>query len=291
LSSEKKNAANSHGHAKIPRDEPASVTGLAVGIGTLLRFHRQMGIDSYPLTSSLRQSLQKITEEEPKTVHKSAVSRGRPGVVAPSSDAEPAWTSEARVDRLRLLHNEVETCSLCRLAEAGQGRSSGGDVIGMPSLLIVGDYCGLDVEMSEDSYFGAGEDVMLWNMMRAIGLTPEQVFVTNVIKCRVPAALHPDADSHRRCRPFLHREIELIRPRVICTMGEMAAQALLGDRAPLLRLRGRRHQFNCGDDRSGMIPVIVTFHPRFLHQHPDMKKAAWEDLQKVRKCLATTAIS
>lgn len=292
MSSEKKNAANSRGQAKESRFDPASVARLAVGIGTILRFHRQMGIDSYPLTPSLRQSLQEIKGEKQKTDYKSAVSRGRPDGAARSLYVEPACTSEARGERLRLLHKEVETCSLCSLAEAGQGgRSSGGDATGMPSLLIIGDYCDLDVELSKGTHFGAAEDVMLWNMMRAIGLTPEQVFITNVIKCRVPAALQPDADSCRQCRAFLHREIELIRPRVICAMGEMAAQALLGNRAPLLRLRGRRHQFHCGDGRSETIPVIATFHPRFLHQHPDMKKAAWEDLQKVQKYLTTPAVS
>lgn len=173
----------------------------------------------------------------------------------------------------------------------GQGRTHGGDATDMPSLLIVGDYCALSAELLEGSHFGAAEDVMLWNMMRAIDLTPKQVFITNVIKCRLPTAVHPDVDSQQRCRAFLYREIELIRPRVICAMGEVAAQALLGDHATLLRLRGRCHQFNCSDDQNWLIPVIVTFHPRFLQKHPDLKKAAWEDLQKVQKFLATAAIN
>jgi uracil-DNA glycosylase len=138
-------------------------------------------------------------------------------------------------------------------------------------------------------HFGVAEDVMLWKMMQAIGLTAENVFVTNVIKCCLPVAMRPDETSQRSCLAFLHREIALIRPRIICAMGDMAAQVLLGSHETVLRLRGKRHRYRCGDDPSGEIPVMVTFHPRFLQEYPDLKKAAWEDLQKLQKHLSKTS--
>ncbi|MBM9536863.1 uracil-DNA glycosylase [Desulfobulbus alkaliphilus] len=291
MSSEKKDTVNKDSQGKMPGLDPPPVVRIANGIRNILHFHRQMGIDSYPLTFSWRQDREKIKGARQKTVHVSTGSGERPDYVVPSSDVTPPWTAEAMLERLRVVHEEVKSCSQCGLAKVGQGRSLGGEPAGPPSVLVVGDYCILNGDISEGTHFGVEEDVMLWNMMRAIGCTPAQVFITNVIKCRLPASLHPDRESLRRCRAFLHREIDLLRPRVICTMGEMAAQALLGDHATLLRLRGRRHQFRCGDDRHQTIPVIVSFHPRFLLRHPDMKKAAWGDLQKVQKHLDPAAIS
>jgi len=272
-----------------PRLTPAQVAWFAAGIRTFLRFHGQMGIDSYPLTPALRQSLQEtgLKGQEPLG-RQSAPARHRHIPSPPSPDAGTVFPAEATSECLGQLQGEVETCSLCGLAAVRQGRSYGGGTT-MPHLLIVGDYCRRNTGSAEGRHFGVAEDVMLWKMMQAIGLTPENVFVTNVIKCCLPEAIRPDETSLRSCRVFLHREIALLRPRIICAMGDMAAQILLGSHETVLRLRGRRHHYRCGGDPSGEIPVMVTFHPRFLQEYPDLKKAAWEDLQKLQKHLSKTS--
>ena len=272
-----------------PRLAPAQAAWFAAGIRTFLRFHGQLGIDSYPLIPALRHSLQETGSKGQGPVAQPASPRPRHVPAAPPPDAGTVFPGQAPSERLRLLQGEVETCSLCGLAAVRQGRSHGGGGTTLPPpLLIVGDCCRLDTGSAEGMHFGVAEDVMLWKMMQAIGLTSENVFVTNVIKCCLPDAMRPDETSQRSCLAFLRREIALIRPQIICAMGDMAAQVLLGSHETVLRLRGKRHRYRCGDGPSGEIPVMVTFHPRFLQEYPDLKKAAWDDLQQLQKQLSKT---
>jgi uracil-DNA glycosylase len=288
LSPEKTVENTDDGRLAQPRLSPAQAAWFAAGIRTLLRFHGQLGIDSYPLTPALRQNLQETGHKGP-VGQQSAPVRHRHISSALSPDAGTAFPTEATSERLRLLQAEVETCSLCGLAAVQQGRSHGGGGTTHSPLLIIGDYCRADTGSAEGMHFGVAEDIMLWKMMQAIGVTAENVFVTNAIKCCLPVAIRPDETSLRSCRAFLHREIALIRPRIICAMGDMAAQVLLDSHETVLRLRGKRHHFRCGGDPSGEIPVMVTFHPHFLREYPDLKKAAWEDLQKLQKQLPKTS--
>jgi len=109
--------------------------------------------------------------------------------------------------------------------------------------------------------------------------------VTNTIKCCPQTAQQPDRESEQHCLAHLRREIELLRPRIICAMGEVAARAVLGSSEPVLRLRGRFHPYKYSGDAGESTQVMVTFHPRFLLQYGDMKKAAWKDLQMVQRQL------
>ena len=130
---------------------------------------------------------------------------------------------------------------------------------------------------------------MLGNMVRAIGLAPAEVHVTNAIKCCPPAGLVPDEVSRNQCQAHLRREIDLVRPEIICAMGEIAIRSVLGQDGPLLRLRGRLHPYGGDGGQVSAVQVAVTFHPRFLLDHPDLKKAAWEDLQMVQRRLRSPA--
>lgn len=127
---------------------------------------------------------------------------------------------------------------------------------------------------------------MLWKMMQAIKLSQGEVYVTNLIKCRIAGAGKPDSAMAASCFSYLTREIVSLRPRIICAMGDMAAQHLLGRTEPLVRLRGAFHSYRYAED--GELPVIVTFHPRFLLANAEMKKAAWQDLQQIQRRLASS---
>jgi DNA polymerase len=150
--------------------------------------------------------------------------------------------------------------------------------------MVVGDWPVAGQGSTPSLLMGPEEDVMLEKMMAAIGLSPEQYCVTNVLKC-CPAAGQEVAPAWgQTCASFLQREIGIIRPAIICAMGEIAARALLGGAEPLLRLRGRFTPCRYQDDPP--IPVMPTFHPRFLLANPEMKMAAWKDLQAVQRRLA-----
>ncbi len=182
---------------------------------------------------------------------------------------------------------EVAVCRACSLAgERLDTRAGAGG--GRPvRLLVVGDWLRGDPEVQVPGgvQFGVEEDQMLMRMLAAINLQPDQVFITNAIKCVIPQSCQPGAEHIRTCLSFLHRQIVLLAPEVICLMGIAATRALLGLPQPLSKLRGRFHLFSAEDGRQ--IPVLVTYHPAFLLQNPEMKQAAWTDLQILGRQLKT----
>ena len=261
--------------------ERASVLSLAMALRTCLHFHQQMGIERYPLTPELRQCLHsKSRESEPKQrdVAKPPVS---PPVRPAQARPVPRGGGAAQLIKLR---QDIADCRMCGLASARQGVVPGSGAAGS-SLLVAGDYSCQDADFSAATLFGTAEDAMLWNMMRAIGLTPEDAYVTNAVKCcPLPTGL-PGDESAQRCRGHLVREIELVRPRVICAMGETAARLLVGGDESVFRLRGTFHQYRLAGETGGTLPVMVTFHPRFLLKNVEFKKAAWQDLQMIQRLL------
>jgi DNA polymerase len=113
---------------------------------------------------------------------------------------------------------------------------------------------------------------LLNNMINAMGLKREQVYIANVVKCRPPANRTPELDEGNTCSPFLFRQIDVVRPEVIVALGATAATYLLGVRQPLAGLRGRVHAFRGSK-------LIITYHPAYLLRDPRQKKEAWADLQ------------
>jgi DNA polymerase len=145
--------------------------------------------------------------------------------------------------------------------------------------MFVGEAPGADEDIKGEPFVGrAGQ--LLTKIIEAIGLTRDQVYIANVIKCRPPQNRNPEADEVARCEPFLNHQIDLIRPRVIVALGTFAAHALLKTDAPISRLRGRVHEYRGG------ARLIPTFHPAFLLRSPDRKRDVWEDMKKVRALLA-----
>jgi DNA polymerase len=125
------------------------------------------------------------------------------------------------------------------------------------------------------------QDQMLSRMLMAINLSAKDVFITNVIKCAVPGSCQPQATHVQSCVSYLRRQILALLPEVICTMGTVAARAVLQRSQPLSRLRGQFHEYEVGKEQT--IPVIPTYHPTYLLQNPEMKQATWADLQLLAK--------
>ena len=109
-----------------------------------------------------------------------------------------------------------------------------------------------------------------------MGLKREAVYICNILKCRPPQNRNPEPDEIVSCEPFLIRQLEAIRPRVICALRTFAAQALLKSEAPISVLRGRFHSYQG-------IPLMPTYHPAYLLRNPGAKKQVWEDVQRVMK--------
>ena len=144
--------------------------------------------------------------------------------------------------------------------------------------MFVGEAPGADEDAQGEPFVGrAGQ--LLTKIIEAIGLTREDVYIANVLKCRPPGNRAPEPDEVATCEPFLFQQIDTIQPKVIVALGTHAAHALLKTDAPISRLRGRVHEFRDG------IKLVPTFHPAFLLRSPDRKRDVWEDMKKVRALL------
>lgn len=269
------------GQALHLQPDRAAVLALASDIRTCLRLHRQLGIANYPRTPGLQQFLVKKNSAPAPGGYRHK--EPRPVSLPSKEKSSQAQKRVVPADQFAIVHHDISNCRLCPLALASQGQVIGS---GDPAarLLIIGDYSSQLNGFSTDTLFSSAEDTMLWNMMRAIGLVPAQVYVTNAVKCCPQAGRQPAIESEQQCRAYLHREIELIRPRIICAMGETAARSVLGGSEPLFRLRGRFHPYPLKGE-GYRIQVMVTFHPRFLLANADFKKAAWQDLQMIQRQL------
>jgi len=194
--------------------------------------------------------------------------------VAPSTA-----TSTSQVDNLDWpeLKQQVRDCTACKL-RAGCTQTVFGVGDESADWLFVGEGPGADEDVKGEPFVGqAGK--LLDNMLLAIKLKRgENVYIANVVKCRPPGNRNPDADEIAICLPYLKRQIELIKPKLIVALGKTASSALLGIGAPLGSLRGKLHDFNG-------IPLVVTYHPAYLLRSPSEKAKAWQDL-----CFATEAI-
>jgi DNA polymerase len=150
-------------------------------------------------------------------------------------------------------------------------------------LLFIGEGPGQDEDRQGEPFVGrAGQ--LLNKMLRAIGLSREQVYIANIVKCRPPRNRNPSAEEASACRPYLERQIALIQPKLIVSLGAVSANTLLGNTDAVGRLRNRLHSYQrpSGDEP---IPLIVTYHPSYYLRSPAEKAKGWQDLQFVMKTL------
>ncbi len=185
--------------------------------------------------------------------------------------AESAVTDPAAA--LRVIREDLGDCTRCRLHKQGRKQIVFG--VGNPKaeLMFIGEAPGADEDQQGEPFVGrAGQ--LLNNMIKAMGLRREDVYIANIIKCRPPGNRTPERDECETCSPFLMRQIAAIKPRVIVALGAVAAKTLLAINSPMSEFRGRWFDFRG-------TKLAVTYHPAFLLRDPRQKKETWKDLQMV----------
>ena len=254
-----------------------------------IRFYRDLGLTEFyrrPVDPQLLAELQTDAESQVSNT-------GRPGAPTPiDSQAEipvqenytipprkpisvppPIANDIEPVDRvaaLRIIREDIGDCTRCAL-HTGRNKLVFADGSPDARLMFVGEGPGADEDAQGLPFVGrAGQ--LLNNMINAMGLRREEVYIANVVKCRPPQNRTPEPDEANTCSPFLFKQIDAIRPEVIVALGATAATYLLGQRQPLAGLRGRVHSWRGSK-------LIVTYHPAFLLRDPRQKKEAWADLQ------------
>jgi DNA polymerase len=201
----------------------------------------------------------------------------------------PEYGVRDPVAALKLIREDLGDCTRCKLHKQGRKQIVFG--VGNPraELMFVGEGPGADEDAQGEPFVGrAGQ--LLNNMIRAMGLQREDVYIANVVKCRPPGNRTPERDECETCSPFLMRQIAVIKPKVVVALGAVSAKNLLAINAPMSELRGRWYDFKPAGVR-GSDPswpgarLAVTYHPAFLLRDPRQKGEAWKDLQMVMKYL------
>jgi len=199
-----------------------------------------------------------------------------PGLAVMSAEPALLGNSLADLDSIDALADYIRSRHCCGLC-ASRTNAVPGEGNPKARLMLVGEGPGATEDATGRPFVGqAGQ--LLDSILQAIEVPRETVYITNIVKCRPPQNRKPLPDEIAACIPYLHRQIELIRPKVVVALGGTAGEAMLGVRKSLGELRNKVHTFNG-------IPLMVTYHPAALLRNPNWKKPTWDDVRIARQLL------
>jgi DNA polymerase len=277
-------------------------------VAARIRYYNDMGIyDFYQRPVSVQQqeasvAVEETTVEEVQAASGEEMSPRKAATVAASRveektlgaiAAKPEQSVLDPVKALKIIREDLGDCTRCPLHKQGRKQIVFG--VGDPNaeLLFVGEGPGADEDEKGEPFVGRSGQ-LLTNMIKAMGLSREQVYIANIVKCRPPANRAPEREESETCSPFLMRQIAAIKPKVVVALGATAAKNLLAMSAPMTELRGRFYEFrpagvSSNDPNWDGCKLAVTYHPAFLLRDPRQKGEAWKDLQMVMKELGLKA--
>ena len=269
-----------------------------------IRFYNELGVyDFYRREQSGLESvsqLAEVVEEEQRESGDQMSPRKATAVAMPVGaekssfevlSAKPEQGVSDPVRALKLIREDLGDCTRCALHKQGRKQIVFG--VGNPNadLLFAGEGPGADEDEQGEPFVGRSGQ-LLTNMIKAMGLSREQVYIANIVKCRPPGNRAPEREESETCSPFLMRQIAAIKPKVVVALGATAAKNLLAMSAPMTELRGRFYDFKPTGVRSPDwegCKLAVTYHPAFLLRDPRQKGEAWKDLQMVMRELGLKA--
>jgi DNA polymerase len=257
-----------------------------------LSFYRELGVG--PL---YRRELREVELSSAETTELSAKkgsfdSGGQQQATFAQDDTMQEVVTIDRDAKLSVIQDDIgPNCQRCKLAKLGRKQIVFGTGDPNAELMFVGEGPGADEDEQGLPFVGrAGQ--LLNNMIAAMGLKREQVYIANIVKCRPPGNRTPERDECETCSPFLMRQIRVIQPKVIVALGATAAKNLLAVNDSMASLRGRFYDFSpprvLGEEPFDC-KLAVTYHPAFLLRDPRQKAEAWKDLQMVMKYLGLKA--
>ena len=234
------------------------------GVKGLLRSYEDMGMPPPPLSGQTVGMLRRRGQEAVPGVPPAHTTQHRPRADQP-----------APLGSLEELRREIGQCRRCRLHKGRKNLVFGEGSPGA-RLVFVGEGPGYEEDVAGRPFVGRSGRLLTRIIENAMGLTRKEVYICNVVKCHPPGNRDPGADEIEVCLPFLKRQIQIIRPEVICCLGRVACQALIARDFRIKSQRGTWHSFEG-------IPLMPTFHPAYLLRNPSAKREVWEDIKKVMK--------
>jgi DNA polymerase len=245
-----------------------------------LEFFEELGIDGVRLEPEwhARSGADPSTSGADPSMSGADLSTSGADPSGPREDPEIVQVFASAADALKAIRDDLGAdCTRCKLHTLGRRQVVFG--VGNPDadLMFVGEAPGADEDIQGEPFVGrAGQ--LLTKIIEAIGLKREDVYIANVIKCRPPGNRNPEPDEVEQCEPFLFRQIDTVKPKVIVALGKFAAQCLLRTSDPITRIRGREFKY-----RDAIL--IPTYHPAYLLRTPSAKREVWEDMKRVRAIL------
>ena len=225
-------------------------------IKTVLEYLDALGFESLPVIIGRKQGDEGRHERERAAHHH-------------IPDLHASEIKKAAMDALR---EEIGDCQRCGLSKGRKNLVFGEGSLDA-EIMFIGEAPGRDEDLQGRPFVGdAGK--LLTRLIEKMGLRREDVYIANILKSRPPMNRDPEEDEIRACLPFLERQIEIIAPKVIVSLGRISAHSLLNTRTPITKLRGTFYDYKG-------IPVMSTFHPAYLLRNPKDKWLVWEDAQKV----------
>jgi uracil-DNA glycosylase len=260
-------------------DEREEFLSLVRAARDQLEFYKEIGLTHLGGYNRSHESPPEAVEDMPKkkqTAEPASLEQGslfdigEPAPVARSQPSAPQKLPQKPDETLEEIRTEVGSCSdLCKHCTNvvfGEGNPKAG-------LMFVGEAPGADEDATGRPFVGAAGR-LLDKIIEAIGMKREDVYITNVVKCRPPNNRKPTTEEIESCEPFLFREIDVIKPKMIVTLGATPMFSLLRVKDGITKIRGNFYSFRG-------IPVMPTFHPAFLLRVPERKREVWEDMKKV----------
>jgi DNA polymerase len=252
--------------------------GEELGLGPYYRDRHARPAAASDLELSIEISIEAVqtTEMAPRKILKESAA----ALITPVHAETLFGEKRVEGDTLPLIREFIGECTRCKLSK---GRTKIVFGTGSPKarLMFVGEGPGRDEDLSGEPFVGrAGK--LLTDMIKAMGLQREDVYIANIVKCRPPENRQPEHDEVEACSPFLMRQIDVIRPQVICTLGNTPTQTLLQTTQGISKFRGQWFDFR--DTK-----LLPTYHPAYLLRNPAAKADVWKDLQKVMAVLGLQA--
>jgi uracil-DNA glycosylase len=255
-------------------------SGFQQHLANRVRFYRELGIyDFYRRERAASVGLSAETQHPASLPHGVAELGSIDHEDTAAAVALPFGKQEEMTPEraLRVIREDIGDCTRCVLHKQGRKQIVFG--VGNPraEIMFIGEAPGADEDQQGEPFVGrAGQ--LLNNMITAMGILREDVYIANIIKCRPPGNRTPERDECDTCSPFLMRQIEVVKPKIVVALGAVAAKTLLGVNDAMINLRGRIYDFK-------KTKLAVTYHPAYLLRDPRQKKETWKDLQMVMKYL------
>ena len=241
---------------------------------------REEGMDGLPMTERPPNLPNDVTSNSAPARTRKESTIDTLSRIEPSSEmnsTESRYPGIENTDDLASLREFIGECTRCKLH---RGRTNIVFGVGDPNadLMFIGEGPGADEDAKGEPFVGRAGQLLTDIIERGMGLKRSQVYICNVVKCRPPENRNPEPDEVLACEPFLFRQIELVKPRVIVGLGAFAVQCVLRLKTPISKLRGNWHEVRG-------IKMMPTFHPAYLLRNPGDKRLVWSDIQEVMKSL------